>query len=254
MGDMAQSFGASLLCIFLMTLSIFAQAPFGWYEFNGKVIDQTGAAIAGATVVASGVGFKGWASTGPDGSFHLNAAGLFISVRSAGMEARLLRKSELNESVPITLKAAGQSVRQMPACSSLSEVGTNKKWIGGGLKVDPGLSAFNGPVSGEHDSHWYVTHGEDTLHIVDGYAWHAGLPLEDRLANSGTISVRSWEFDNIVGLDLSGKAKNGKRWRWLGAPVAQAIEYTDVTQESAEYFDRIIETTCFGSGTSRNDR
>jgi hypothetical protein len=247
MSEMAQSLNLSFVGIFLAALSVFAQIPIGTHELNGRVIDQTGAGIADATVVASGAGFNGWASTGQDGSFHLKAAGLFVSVRHAGLEARLLRTSELTQSVPITLKAAGESVRKMPACSSLSGVG--KKWIGGGLKVDPGLSTFKGPVNGEHDSHWYVAHGKDTLHIVDGYAWHAGLPLEERLVNSATISVRSWEFDNIVGLDLSGQAKSGKRWRWLGAPIADAIEYTDATQESAEYFDRIIESTCFGSAT-----
>ena len=214
---------------------------------NGRVTDQTGAGIADATVVASGAGFNGWASTGPDGSFHLKAAGLFVSVRRAGMKARLLRTSELTEPVLIALDAAGDSVRQMPACSSRFDV--SKRWIGGGLKVNPGQSNFQGPINGEHDSHWYVTFGKDTLHIVDGYAWHAGLPLEERLASSDTISVRSWEFNDIVGLDLSGRAKSGKRWRWLGAPLAVAIEYTDATQESAEYFDRIIESTCLDRPT-----
>ena len=91
-----------------------------------------------------------------------------------------------------------------------------------------------------------MTHGQARLHIVDGYAWHVGLPLQERLANSETISVRSWEFDNFVGLDLSGRATDGKRWRWLGAPVASAIEYTDATEESATYFDKIMESACFG--------
>ncbi len=88
--------------------------------------------------------------------------------------------------------------------------------MGGGLKVNPGRSRFKGPIYGEHDSHWYVTFGKDTLHIVDGYAWHAGLPLEEQLASSERVSVRSWEFNGMVGLDLSGATKNGMRWRWLG--------------------------------------
>ncbi len=233
--------------IALATLSVFAQVRVGTRELNGRVVDQTGAGIADATVVASGVGFNGWASTGPDGSFHLKAAGGFISIRHSGLKARLLKTSELTEPALIGLEAADESVRTMPACSSLSAGG--RQWIGGGLKVNPGRSRFKGPVNGEHDSHWYVTFGKDTLHIVDGSAWHAGLPLEERLASSQGISVRSWEFNGIVGLDLSGRTKNGMRWRWLGAPLADAVEYSDATQDSAEYFDRIIETTCFGSAT-----
>jgi len=237
----------SAVGIALAALSVFAQVRVGTRELDGRVIDQTGAGIADATIVASGAGFNGWASTGLDGSFHLKAAGSFISVRHAGLKARLLRTSELTEPVLIGLEAAGESVRTMPACSSLSAGG--KPWIGGGLKVNPGRSRFKGPVNGEHDSHWSVTFGKDTLHIVDGYAWHAGLPLEERLASSESISVRSWEFNGIVGLDLSGRTKNGMRWRWLGAPIAAAVEYSDTIQDSAEYFDRIIETTCFGSAT-----
>src|ERR1700674_1958947 len=94
-------------------------------------------------------------------------------------------------------------------------------WIGGGLRVSAG-GKHKGPVYGEHDSHWYVQRGSDRLHVVDGYAWHAGLPLEQTLARSGSISVRGWVFEGIVGLDLSGHTNEGKYWRWVGAPVADA--------------------------------
>jgi hypothetical protein len=92
--------------------------------------------------------------------------------------------------------------------------------------------------------------GNDVLHIVDGYAWHAGLPLEDWLTNAQSISVASWESGNIVGLDLSGQTKDGKRWRWLGAPMMTAVEYQGATPESADSFDVIMQSACFGSATS----
>ena len=244
---MARTLSYVLVGFALTTLLVFAQVRVGARELNGRVIDGTGAGIADATIVASGAGFNGWASTGPDGSFHLKAAGSFISVRHSGLKAQLLRTSELIEPVLIRLEAADESVRTMPACSSSSAGGSSG--LGGGLKVNPGRSRFKGPVNGEHDSHWYVTFGKDTLHIVDGYAWHAGLPLEERLASSESVSVRSWEFNGVVVLDLSGRTKNGMRWRWVGAPLAVAVEYGDTTQDSAEYFDRIIETICFGSAT-----
>ena len=98
---MARSLSYSLVGIALATLSIFAQVRVGTRELNGRVIDEAGAGIADATVVASGAGFNGWASTGPDGLFHLKAAGGFISVRHSGLKARLLRTSELVEPVLI---------------------------------------------------------------------------------------------------------------------------------------------------------
>jgi hypothetical protein len=44
--------------------------------------------------------------------------------------------------------------------------------------------------------------------------------------------------------------KDGKRWRWLGAPLADAVEYFDATRDSAEGFDKIMETACFGDSES----
>jgi len=73
--------------------------------------------------------------------------------------------------------------------------------------------------------------------------------LEKRLADFESISVRSWEFNGIVGLDLAGRTKSGLRWRWVGAPLAAAVEYGDTTQNSADCFDRILETICFESAT-----
>jgi len=245
MTGMATHSVVNLVCISLATISGFAQVNIAAHEVNGRVIDQTSVGVANATLVASGVGFNGWASTGPDGSFHLKAAGIFISVRHPGKKAQLLRTSDLIDPVQIELEEAGESARKMPTCGTSSSPG--EKWIGGGLKVHPGRNHFKGPVNGEHDSHWYLTFGKGTLHIVDGYAWHAGLPLEERLAGSENTIVRSWEVEELVGLDLSGNTKDGKWWRWIGAPLSDAIEYTDVTHETATYFDRIIESICFGS-------
>jgi len=132
----------------------------------------------------------------------------------------------------------------MPNCQSRPKSG--RGWIGGGLRINP-QGRYRGPVSGEHDTHWYVQRGKQSLHVVDGYAWHAGLPLERVLSSSQSIDVRGWEFGRIVGLDLSGISKTGRRWRWIGAPVADAISYGDATAEEAEYFDRILESVCFNS-------
>ena len=102
-------------------------------------------------------------------------------------------------------------------------------------------------MSGEHDTHWYTEKGKQSLHVVNGYAWHAELPLESVLSSSQSIDVRGGEFGRIAGVDLSGISKTGRRWRWIGAPVADAIRYGDAAPEEAEYFDRIPESVCFYS-------
>ena len=132
----------------------------------------------------------------------------------------------------------------MPACQSRPN--SARGWIGGGLRIRP-QERYRGPVSGEHDTHWYVQKGNQSLHVVDGYAWHAGLPRESVLSASKSIDVRGWEYGNIVGLDLSGVSQTGRRWRWIGAPLADAISYEDAAPADAEYFDRILESACYAA-------
>lgn len=204
--------------------------------------DKDSVGVAGALVVASGVGFLGWAETDSNGSFCLKRAGAFISVRHRGFDPVLVRSSDVRNEGQIRLAKADSAVKSVPRCQSLPTKG--RGWIGSGLRIRaPGR--YKGPVNGEHDTHWYVHIGKSTLNIVDGYAWHAGLPLESLLTASQSIQVRGWEFDEIVGLDLSGQLEDGRRWRWFGAPVAQAIGYENTPPREAELFDRILETVCF---------
>jgi hypothetical protein len=142
------------------------------------------------------------------------------------------------------LVKANAKVRVMPNCQSRPNSG--RAWIGGGLRINP-QGRYRGPVNGEHDTHWYVRKGKRLLHIVDGYVWHAGLPVESLLSASQSIDVRGWEYGKIVGLDVSGTSQTGRRWRWIGAPIADAISYEDAAPEEAEDFDRILESVCFGS-------
>jgi hypothetical protein len=121
-------------------------------------------------------------------------------------------------------------------------------WIGAGLRVRPPSSGYEGPTSGEHDTHWFIRFGKGWLHIVNGYAWHSGLPLESLLKTSTSLKVRGWEFGgSMVGLDLAGQLSDGRRWRWFGAPIAEAISYENATPVEAEFFDRILDSVCVHS-------
>jgi hypothetical protein len=72
----------------------------------------------------------------------------------------------------------------------------------------------------------------------------------------------------LVGIDVTGKFGNGKRWRWLGLIYAQGadgkslagtrwhwpllgatdmIRYQDATVDEANDFDQIIDTVCLKS-------
>src|SRR5262249_24276288 len=118
-------------------------------------------------------------------------------------------------------------------------------WIGGRLRINPPRGGYKGPVNGEHDTHWYVRFRRKTLHIVNGHAWHAGLPVQSLLAKSTSLSVRGWEFEGVVGLDVSGQLDDGTYWRWFGAPLADAISYESASVEETKFFDGILESVCF---------
>lgn len=208
-------------------------------QLSGTVTDKTGAPISGALLISSG-GFNGWATTASDGSFHIAALGTWISVRHADYGPVLMRSSDLSDPAKIELDPAGSSVYRMPACSV-----SGPQAVGGGLRITPGTFVVEGPSNGEHDSHWYIRIQEKILHIVDGYAWHSGLPLEGTMSGSKAIVVREWTFESLVGLDISGENSDGTRWRWIGAPIAAAIEYEKVPPAVAIQFDKILESACF---------
>jgi hypothetical protein len=212
---------------------------------DGHVVDEGGGGIEAALIVASGAGFNGWAISNADGSFHLSAVGAFVSVRQIGFKPLIVSTTDLTEPVRIHLTEADATTWKVPSCASLP--GGGRGWVGGGLRVNAGRQRYEGPVYGEHDSHWYFKFSQNTLHIVEGYAWHSGLPLESTLTSSEGIKIRGWVFGETVGLDLSGKTREGKRWRWVGAPIALAIEYSDTSEDAADYFDSIVETMCFQS-------
>lgn len=208
----------------------------------GVVVDEHGAGVESALVVASGAGFNGWAESDAAGTFCLKSAGESISVRHAGFNPILKPISVLGTPLRLVLVKADASVKNMPNCQSLTNSG--KGWIGGALRINP-RGHYRGPVNGEHDAHWYVRRGKQFLHVVDGYAWHSGLPLQGLLSESKSLDVRGWESGKIVGLDLAGQYKDGRRWRWIAAPIAAAVSYEDATPEQADFFDRILETVYF---------
>ena len=57
-------------------------------------------------------------------------------------------------------------------------------------------------------------------------------------------------IDMIHGIDIRGETAAGKKWRWVGALLADAISYHDVSSEAAAFFDSTIDTACYGLGTN----
>ncbi|HEV8147308.1 MAG TPA: carboxypeptidase-like regulatory domain-containing protein [Bryobacteraceae bacterium] len=208
---------------------------------DGVVVDASGRGIGGALVIASGVGTERSDITKPDGSFHLKAAGAFMSVRHMAFVPVVVRAAELSAPVRIQLAFAGEPMLELPRCKSLPAGG--RGWIGGELRLKPSGSV-RGPEMAGDVSHWYIKSGKSTLHIVEGDLAHAGLPTEEVLQGAVRINARAWSYHGAVGLDLRGESRDGLRWRWYGTSTGSAFEYVGVPAEDAAKFDAMMRFAC----------
>ena len=186
-----------------------------------------------------------WAETAADGTFKLKGRIAFLSVRHRRYKPFLSALDEAQKHVEIELASIDKSVWRLPRCRNVSD--ERSPLIGGGLKVRLPGNRYRGPVSGDHDTHWFIDFSEDySLHIVSGPNWHSGLPLGSWLDESTRFEHRGWVSGDLQGLDVSGETSNGKKWRWVGAMVSDAVSYHDVPAEAAGFFDAVIDTACFG--------
>jgi hypothetical protein len=48
---------------------------------------------------------------------------------------------------------------------------------------------------------------------------------------------------NYIGLDIAGRTKEGRHWRFVGSEGAE-IQYSNVSKEAAQYFDNIVDAMC----------
>jgi hypothetical protein len=206
---------------------------------EGVVLNQVDQPTEGVYVMASGVGLNGGDRTKVDGSFHLKAAGKYILVHHRDYNPRIFSTETLKEPIRIQLEPADGSVRRLPSC-------LGRGWVGGDLKVKPvrGLK-LDGPVHGEHDSHWYFRFGTETLHIVESPHWYAGLPLERTLDSARNLEVHGLLIDQYIGLDLSWSTAEGRRGRWIEGALFTFLEYDEATPQAATRFDELLKSVCW---------
>ena len=212
-------------------------------ELHGRVTARDGRPIEGVAILSSGRIIQGFTTSAPDGSFRLSDAGALVVFHHRSFQPRLLRSEELTESAHVQLDVAGESTWRIKPCPHSSR---GKAWIGRYLRFHPG-QRYKGPVYGEHDEHWYIRRGKDTLHVSNGLYFLSLLPTGSAFTDSSSISVRAFVGSNISGLEFSGISTKGEYWRWAGAILHDAIEYSTPNRKTAAIYDRIIATMCEAS-------
>ena len=69
-----------------------------------------------------------------------------------------------------------------------------------------------------------------------------GIPPEEWILNAAEFTERSYKGKGLLA-DMRGKSRDGTYWRYIGA-LGEAIKYSGLTKEAAEYFDKIIDNAC----------
>lgn len=196
-------------------------------ELCGVVVDESGTGVKVARVVGSSGNVTSLA-TDSGGTFCVKSPGAFISVNQVGLNPIVKAISAPATPIRLALLKADASVRAMSNCRS------SAGRIGGGLRIKPPHGRHRGPIDGEHDAHWYAHNGN--LQVIAGAWWYFGLRRESLLIASENRSL--------------GTAKDGSRWRWIGAPISAAVHIRECRKGEAGFFDEILDSACYSEMSS----
>lgn len=149
----------------------------------------------------------------------------------------------------VVLEAAERSNLIIPTCSSQKEPGKRvgdvfRFLIPKGAKMERGHDI---------DYAWYSIRSSKPqrwLRIMSGpLVGGSSRTHPPQLLESSTFEER-WvvhEAGGRVGIDSMGRAKNGKKWRNLDMSFSEAAWYDDVGDQTAAFFDTILDTVCLAA-------
>ncbi len=77
------------------------------------------------------------------------------------------------------------------------------------------------------------------MEIGGGPTWSSGLPIVSDMTSLIEVSERDMVC-GIYGIDIRGRTRNGKRWRFAGT-WGETVTYRDASEQAARFFDSIID-------------
>jgi hypothetical protein len=82
------------------------------------------------------------------------------------------------------------------------------------------------------------------LHTIWGPYGSSGQPPKEWISASVSVLTTTILFDGGEGVDARGVYADGNRWRFIGK-VGEEFSYNKASENSAAYFDRMLNTLCF---------
>ena len=239
------------MCVALGASLVFvghATSPPG---IRGKALSSSEKPIAGVKIYAGKEtccpAKRAVVETDKDGAFDLSDPGALIYVRHPKFRpvSRILHAGE--EDILLTLEDATATNRSIPSCSKGKELGKRMGFVFRFL-IPRGSRERHGYDVDYAYSYVSYPNEKNVLQIMSGplVTWGMPLPFADRLLSSESFEER-WivGFDGgWVGIDASGRLRNGNRWRQVTMAWHEASWYDNVSDQAAASFDKILDSVC----------
>ncbi len=215
-----------------------AQSPMT-LPLTGTVTDAAGKPMAGVRVTS-------WPSqdtrTGASGHYTISKPRDLVRFSLAGY--RPVTKTLNSLTAPVTMQVATERPRTLPACSDL--VKRDKRQADMSLRVTlPRQGKFKSAADADNRIVAMGFHVDWMMHGT-GATWSYGMPELKVWKQLVIVEERDITVDDpqVTIADYSGMLQDGSHYRFIGL-LGESISYGDATVDSAEYFDRLLESLCW---------
>jgi hypothetical protein len=183
-------------------------------------------------------------TTNEKGQFRLYDRGRVIFLQHNGYRPVVLVSEGLKNEIEIVMEEAKQTEWLIPPCGQ--ELGGRQLRIARlRLQHPSGAQVKKGRDIDYEDFSIAYGQGNDQqyLYAIWGPMASHGFPPDSWISASVGFTSRSWRFGEAVGMDVRGRSKEGKFWRYFGT-YGIGLSYKEASKEAADYFDRIMDSAC----------
>lgn len=138
---------------------------------------------------------------------------------------------------------------RLPQCKDLNKAKTAGERL---ILTVPGGSKVKARSDADYSAYFikFKSGGKDYFLTGIFGPTATGGTVPKSLLEQTILTQKQWSFadpnasSDVTGTDTSGRHLNGNYWRYLGTP-GEAVSYSDVPQEAAAFFDKILDSVCY---------
>ena len=209
---------------------------------TGIVKSRSGKPLAGVRVFCRS---DRETETDSTGQFLLGDRGKVIFLQIRDYDPVVLVSDNIPDRIEIVMEDAAETEWLIPSCERSS---SDKKFAFGPFRLV--MTEREKPKRGSDIDYtdFSVSHGSGSnrrfLSGIFGPIATSGFPFDDWITSSVEFKSRSWRNGEANGIDIRGRAKSGKLWRYVGM-YGFSLSYSEASQDISESFDRILDSACF---------